>query len=95
MLSTLCQMQAPVGTPCPVDEYASALQNQILDYYHGCDENGKYCAYSGTQTHISGIPGQCATSIPHSLPDVITIPMHTCLCGSLPQRSVQTTTLEL
>ena len=30
---------------------------------------------------------------PHRLPDVITIPMPTCLCSSLPQRSVQTTTL--
>ena len=27
------------------------------------------------------------------IPDVITIPMPTSLCGSLPQRSVQTTTL--
>ena len=41
--------------------------------------------------HISGIPGRCATKIPCRLPDVSTIPMPTCLCGSLPQRSVQTT----
>ena len=52
----------------------------------GWDENGKYCAQSRTQTHISG---QCAIIIPHRLPDVIIIPTHTCVRGSLPH----TTTL--
>ena len=56
---------------------------------HGSDENGQYCAESGTRTHISGIPGQCATIA--TIPDVITIHMPTCLCSSLPQRSVHTT----
>ena len=58
----------------------------------GSDENGKYCALSGNRTHISGIPSQCAT-ITSRLPDVTTIPTPTYLCSSLPQRSVQTTTL--
>ena len=42
---------------------------------------------------ISGIPGQCATITPCGLSDVTTIPTPTCLCSSLPQRSVETTTL--
>ena len=46
--------------------------------YGRWDENGKMCAKSGTQNHISGIPGQCTTII--------------CLSRSLPQNSVQTTT---
>ena len=41
---------------------------------------------------ISGILDQCATIIPHRLPDVITLPMPTCLFGSLSERSVQITT---
>ena len=59
---------------------------------HCCDENGKYCTQSGTQTHISGILDQCVTITPCRLPDVITIPTPTNVCSSLPQRSVQTTT---
>ena len=39
------------------------------------------------------ILGQCVTITPCRLPDAIAIPMTTCLCGSLPQRSVKTTTL--
>ena len=34
-----------------------------------------------------------STITPHRLPDVTTMPTPTCLCDSLPQRSVQTTTL--
>ena len=34
-------------------------------------------------------------SRPHRLPDVPTIPTSTYLCGSLPQSSVQTTTLDI
>ena len=49
--------------------------------FHGCDENGKYGASSGTRTHISGILGQCATITPHRLPDVTTIPTPTWVCG--------------
>ena len=30
---------------------------------------------------------------PIGFPDVTTLPMSSCLCGSLPERSVQTTTL--
>ena len=30
-----------------------------------CDENTKYCAYSGNRTHISGIPILCATITPY------------------------------
>ena len=55
---------------------------------HGCDKNGKYCAQSGIRTQISGIPSMTP---PYRLPDVTTIPTPTCMCGSLPQRSVQTT----
>ena len=62
-------------------------------YCPGCDVNGKYCALSGTQTHISGIPGQCASIAPCRLLAATTRLMPTCLCGSLPQRSVQTSTL--
>ena len=36
--------------------------------------------------------GQCATITACRLCDGTTIPMPTCLCGSLPQRSVPTTT---
>ena len=62
---------------------------------HGCDENGKFCgAYSGNRTYISGILGQCTTITPcNRLPDITTTPMSTCLCSSLPQRSVATTTM--
>ena len=35
----------------------------------------------------------CATITPNMLHDVTTIPTSTCLCGFLPQRPVQTTTL--
>ena len=45
------------------------------------------------RTHISGIPGQGATITLNRLPDVTTIHIPTCVCGSLPQRSVQTTTI--
>ena len=27
---------------------------------HGCDENGKYCAWGGNRNHLPGILGQCA-----------------------------------
>ena len=72
----------------------------VLDHGHGnqccgCDENGKYCAQGETQSYISSILGQCATITPCRLPDVTTIPTPACLCNSLPQRSVQTTTLSL
>ena len=41
--------------------------NIQVKYCRGCDENGKYCAYGGSQTHISGIPCQCATITLRSL----------------------------
>ena len=37
--------------------------------------------------------GQCATIRLCRFPDVTTIPMPTCVCGPLPKRSAQTTTL--
>ena len=33
------------------------------------------------------------TITPHRLSDITMLPVPTCLCGSLPERSVQTTTL--
>ena len=37
---------------------------------------------SSNRTHISCLPGQCATMTPGRLPDVTTLPMCTCLCSS-------------
>ena len=37
-----------------------------------CDENWKYCAKSGTRTHIFCIPGQCTRP---RLPDVFILSM--------------------
>ena len=86
-LTCICmgQVQQPYSTQL-VQDHGNDIQ------YRGCDENGKYCAQSRNRTHISGIPGQCATTTSTRLPDVTTIFMPTCLCGCLSKRSVQTTT---
>ena len=64
----------------------------IYMHMYPCVVLWKYCAQRVTRTHISCIPGQCATITPQRLPDVTIIPTPICLCSSLPQRSVQTTT---
>ena len=48
----------------------------------------------GIKTHISGIPASMLPLHHIGFTDVTTIPTTICLCSSLPQRSVQTTTLE-
>ena len=74
--------------------YASIEACKGIFYYcRECYDNGKYCAESGNQSHISGIPDQCATITPTRLPDFTTIPTPTCIWNSLPERSVQTTAL--
>ena len=46
----------------------------------------------GIKTHISDILGQCLPLHHICFPDITYIPIATCLCGSLSQRLVQTTT---
>ena len=68
-------------TPAPkfdVTHYIT-VQLQHLKLCHGCDENSNYYALSGTRTHISGIPGKCATITPCRLPAVTTIPTPVCV----------------
>ena len=56
----------------------------------GVKEMGNTVPKAGLETHISGIPGQCATITTHSHHPM---PMPSCLYIFFPQRSVQTTTL--
>ena len=49
----------------------------------GVMKMGNYCAWSGTRTHISGIPDQCATISSHRLPDNTIVSSPTCLAPCL------------
>ena len=57
----------------------------------GYDENGKYYAQSGNQTHISCIPVPCANHTPPSLTDVTILPTPTYIYGSQREKRVHTT----
>ena len=60
----------------------------------GVTKMGNIVPRAGMQpTYISGILGECVHATPCRLPDVTPIPTPTCVCSSLPQRSVQTTTI--
>ena len=67
--------------------------NHLHLHVVGVTKTGNNVPRGRTQFHIFGIPGQCATITPCRLPGVTTIRTPTCVCSSLPQRSVQTTTL--
>ena len=54
---------------------------------------GNSVSTADLEKHMYGIPGQFATIISCMFPDVTTIPTHTCLCTSLTQMRLQTTTL--
>ena len=105
LMLTITYMQAMALHITNIYTYTGQVQQPystylVQDHGHGnqccgCDKNGKYHAQIRTRTHIPDIPGQCTTITPHKLPDVTTIPMPTCLCGSLLQRSVQTTTMPI
>ena len=65
--------------------------------YNGCegDENGKYCTYTGIEPTSLAFWACVLVITPLRLPDFTTLPTPTCLCDSLPERSVQTTTLTI
>ena len=60
---------------------------------YGCEENGKYLALSSNRPTSLAFWANVLTITPPRLHDVTILPMR--LCGSLPERSVVTTTISI
>ena len=58
---------------------------------HGCDENGKYIV-PRTEIEVTTL-ASVLNITPPRLPNVTILPTSACPCGSLPERSVPTTTI--
>ena len=61
--------------------------------FMGMMKMGNIVPRAGLELRYLAFQASVLTIIPRRLPDATTIPMSTCLCSSLPQRSVQTTTI--
>ena len=57
------------------------------------DEKGNIVPTAGIEPTSLAFYASVLTITPPSLADVNTLQTHTCLCGSMPDRSVQTTSL--